>query len=185
MRISRIFLSLLLASAVCAPAATSRSPYVGEETRDIKALSPAEIDGLLKGKGMGLARAAELNGYPGPMHVLELSEELELTADQIASTRALYERMLDSATRLGAEIVVAEKELDELFRSRRANEAALNELMERVGRLRAQVRGVHLAAHIEQTKLLSEDQIARYARLRGYVGGHGAQQGDHSGKVRR
>ena len=29
--------------------------------------------------------------------------------------------------------------------------------------------GVHLAAHIEQTRILSSDQIAKYQRLRGYA----------------
>ena len=36
----------------------------------IRGLSEQEIDDLTNGRGMGLARAAELNGYPGPLHVL-------------------------------------------------------------------------------------------------------------------
>jgi len=35
-----------------------------QETREIKALSTEEVDGYLKGEGMGLAKAAELNGFP-------------------------------------------------------------------------------------------------------------------------
>lgn len=180
MHIPRSLLTFLFASAVCTHAAASISPYAGEEARDIKALSPSEIEGLLKGRGMGFARAAELNGYPGPMHVLELSDDLELTEDQIAGTEALYQRMLACATRLGAQLVAAEKELDELFRTRRANETALNEQLERIGDLRAKIRGVHLSAHIEQSKLLSEEQIAKYAQLRGYTG-HKPQPAGRSG----
>ena len=33
---------------------------------------------LRAGRGMGLALAAELNGYPGPAHVLELADKLDL-----------------------------------------------------------------------------------------------------------
>jgi hypothetical protein len=31
---------------------------------------------------MGLALAAELNGYPGPIHVLELGDQLNLSSVQ-------------------------------------------------------------------------------------------------------
>jgi hypothetical protein len=34
------------------------SPYAGQETRDIKSLSPEEVDAYLSGKGLGLAKAA-------------------------------------------------------------------------------------------------------------------------------
>jgi len=42
---------------------------------------------------MGLAKAAELNGYPGPKHVLELAGPLKLTSAQVAATEATYRRM--------------------------------------------------------------------------------------------
>ena len=73
--------------------AQSQSPYVGQQFREIKALSPQEISDYLSGKGMGLAKAAELNGYPGPAHVLELATQLHLTADQKVKTEALFKRM--------------------------------------------------------------------------------------------
>ena len=46
--------------------ATPPSPYAGQESRAIKALSDSEIDDLANGRGMGLAKAGELNGYPSP-----------------------------------------------------------------------------------------------------------------------
>ena len=61
---------------------TASSPYSGLETRAIKALSDSQIADLKAGRGMGLALAAELNGYPGPMHVLELADELVLSVEQ-------------------------------------------------------------------------------------------------------
>lgn len=57
-------------------------PYAGLETRQIKALSGEPVAELRAGEGMGLALAAELNGYPGPRHVLDLANQLGLTDEQ-------------------------------------------------------------------------------------------------------
>jgi Spy/CpxP family protein refolding chaperone len=179
MRISLISIPFVLSCVINVHAVAETSPYVGEESRAIKALSTSEIDGLLQGKGMGLARAAELNGYPGPMHVLELSEELGLSEEQIAGTRAIRERMLASATKLGAELVEAERSLDDLFRSQLANQKALDDQMARIGELQTKIRGAHLRAHIEQKMLLSPEQVAKYSELRGYAASHGEHQHGH------
>ncbi len=78
----RIWISaaLLLTSAAVANAQT---PYAGMQTRPIKALSEQQMADLSAGRGMGLALAAELNGYPGPVHVLELADKLNLSPDSI------------------------------------------------------------------------------------------------------
>jgi hypothetical protein len=60
--------------------------YAGQQKREIKALSEAEVSAYLDGRGMGLAKAAELNGYPGPAHVLDLAEKLQLTPQQQGTT---------------------------------------------------------------------------------------------------
>lgn len=152
-----------------APAASSSpSPYVGEETRGIKALAPEQIAGLRAGRGMGYGRAAELNGYPGPMHVLELAQELRLTDDQITATREIRARMQTRAQAVGSELVEAEAELDRLFRTGIATQATLKAALERIGRLQAEVRGAHLQAHIEQHAVLTPEQVERYGELRGY-----------------
>jgi hypothetical protein len=46
--------------------ADNPTPYAGQQTGTIKALSDEDITALLKGDGMGFAKVAELNGYPGP-----------------------------------------------------------------------------------------------------------------------
>lgn len=151
--------------------ASEDSPYAGEELRDIKALSESEIDGLLSGKGMGYAKAAELNGYPGPAHVLELGEELSLTANQRRETEAVFSQMEAAAKDLGAEFVAAEGVLDQAFRSKRIEESSLLELVARISNIEARLRAVHLNAHLQQTDILDEHQISRYMDLRGYSAG--------------
>lgn len=150
----------------------SASPYAGQQQQEISALSPAEVADLRAGRGMGLARPAELNGYPGPLHVLELAAALELSAEQRARTEALYARMQAAARDAGARWIEAERDLDALFRTRQVTPESLRAALDRVGAQQARVRDVHLQAHLEQTALLTPAQIERYVQLRGYGGGH-------------
>ena len=70
-------------AAVIFPLASlAASPYAGEQSRSIKSLSQQDVADYMAGKGMGCAKAAELNGYPGPAHVLELADQLALTPSQ-------------------------------------------------------------------------------------------------------
>lgn len=180
-------LPILLTTLVALPGAGAEappaSPYAGQQTREIKALSDREVASLLAGKGMGFAKAAELNGYPGPAHVLELGDALDLTAAQRERTRELFAAMERDAMTLGKALVQAERELDQFFASRSATRGALDAALARVGELQARLRGVHLAAHIEQTAILSGEQVARYAQLRGYAddGQDGGHRHGHGG----
>jgi len=76
-----ILTALILVGASSASAST-QSPYAGEELNEIKSLSPVEINDLLQGNGMGFAKAAELNQYPGPRHVLEIGVRVETIDSQ-------------------------------------------------------------------------------------------------------
>lgn len=154
-------------------------PYAGGEAREIKALSPSDIEGLLAGRGMGYAMPAELNGYPGPAHVLELAEQLELTAEQRSETEAIFARMEAAAKELGAELVAAERKLDEAFRSEAADETSVLAMTSDIGAIEARLRAVHLNAHLQQTRILSDHQVALYITLRGYGGGHGGHGHHH------
>jgi len=70
-----------------------KSNYTGEVDRVIKSLSAKDIEDLMLGNGMGLAKAAELNGYPGPKHVLEMQEQLFLETEQLTSIEEIFEGM--------------------------------------------------------------------------------------------
>lgn len=172
-----VFRPLFIALALVAFAAGhAQSPYAGEQERDIKALSADRIAGLEAGRGLGYAKAAELNGYPGPKHVLELAEELELTAGQRARTRELFESMQRHASELGRELVAAEAELDRAFAEGTISSDSLAERVAQAARIEGELRRVHLDAHIRQTELLEDPQVAEYMALRGYHArrkGHG------------
>lgn len=143
-------------------------PYAGQEHRTIKALSAAEIDGLLSGKGLGMAKAAELNHYPGPLHVLQVKDKLDMTAEQLQQTQQLYESMKAQAVDLGKRIVAAEQQLDHMFSSTQITEKKLQQQLARIAELQGQLRYVHLKTHLQQKSVLSAQQIQRYDQLRGY-----------------
>ena len=166
-------------SAVGAQADPAAS-YAGEQQRAIKSLSDTDVAGLLAGRGAGFAKAAELNGYPGPAHVLELAKDLHLSDTQANATRALMDQHKREAARLGAALVDAERQLDGLFAQRAATPSAVDQATARVGELQAQLRAEHLKTHITQTALLDSHQIARYASLRGYAPAAGASTPRHS-----
>jgi Spy/CpxP family protein refolding chaperone len=145
------------------------SHYTGYETREIKALSKAETDGLLNGEGFGLAMAAELNHYPGPRHVLDLSDQLQLTDAQKKSVQGAFDRMHTKAIMLGKQLVEKERALDKAFASTKITQKSLNQLAREIAELRGKLRGVHLGAHIEARGVLTPQQIESYDRLRGYT----------------
>ena len=165
--------TLVLAIATCSLttpvlAQHAATPYAGQQTRAIKALSPEDIAGLLEGEGMGMAKAAELNGYPGPVHVLALARELDLTAKQRERVQAIFDRMSAVAKPLGAELVEHERVLDQSFAKGEITPDRLTAETAAIAELAGRLRSVHLAAHLETRALLDPDQIARYQQLRGY-----------------
>lgn len=157
-----VFAALHVANALAA------TPYAGQESREIKSLSPEDVQATLAGKGMGLAKAAELNGYPGPAHVLELAGRLQLSEEQRERTQALFAAMEAKAMSLGRALIERERALDGLFAGKAATPERLSALLSEIGALQAQVRGAHLEAHVAQLEILTPAQTARYAELRGY-----------------
>ncbi|AHE97231.1 Spy/CpxP family protein refolding chaperone [Thioalkalivibrio paradoxus] len=148
--------------------AGAHAPYAGLEERSIKALSEQEIKDLRAGRGMAMALAAELNGYPGPLHTLELARELELTPEQEQRTRQLFAEMQQEAGRLGEKLVDAEEALDRLFREQEATPDSVLKASMEAAELRGQLRATHLLSHLEMMAVLSPEQVERYNTLRGY-----------------
>lgn len=148
--------------------AAAPTPYAGQESRRIKSLSADDVAALDAGKGMGLAKAAELNGYPGPLHVLELAPELNLSAGQRKETEALYASMQAKAIDLGRALVAEERQLDQAFANRSVTHDSMIAALARIGELQSRLRAVHLDAHLEQVRILTPEQNAQYGRLRGY-----------------
>jgi Spy/CpxP family protein refolding chaperone len=145
------------------------SPYAGMQERQIASLSDEQIADLKAGRGMGLSLSAELNGYPGPRHVLDLADELALTPDQRAGAAALFEAMRSEAVPAGEHLIAREVALDRLFAGRAATPASVSAAVSAVAEAQAALRLVHLKYHLAMAEMLNAAQRARYAELRGYA----------------
>jgi Spy/CpxP family protein refolding chaperone len=175
---------LLLFAALAAAASTASSAQHGghehghavhvheadaHDARVPSGLSAEEVEGLLGGAGLGMARPAELHSYPGPLHVLELAEPLGLTDDQQATAERLRADMLAEAVPLGHQLVDAERTLDAVFASGAATAADVERAVAQAAAVRARLRSAHLRAHLAMRDALSPAQIAAYDRLRGHA----------------
>jgi hypothetical protein len=177
----RTLVALVLLASVVTPAGAQSpltSPYREQQATEVRGLSPKEIEDLREGRGMGLARAAELNGYPGPRHVLDAVEagQLHLSPEQLSSVRQLFEAMSREARRLGAAILQEEQALETTFRAGTIGEADLRARLGRIAALSGELRAVHLRTHLQTRALLTEHQIQRYNQVRGYRGGEAGQE---------
>lgn len=144
------------------------SPYAGFETRAIKSLSEADLDELRRGGGWGLALAAELNGVPGPAHLLELRDEIPLSAEQVAAIQTTFDEMQAEAIEAGVRLIEAEETIEAAFRAGALDDERLRALIVEAEAARAELRFIHLSRHLSTPPLLNADQIARYNTLRGY-----------------
>lgn len=141
---------------------------------EIRGISEEDIDGYRTGAGLGFALPAELNGYPGPRHVLDFSEELKLNTDQLEEIQSLYDEMLPQAIDLGEQILQAEAELELAFREETITSVYLATQLDLIGDLRSDLRYVHLSTHLSTITILTPHQIQQYNALRGY------EDADHS-----
>lgn len=167
------------ASAVPAHAQQPDQSYGDMRSRVVKALSEQQMADLRAGRGMGFALPAELNGYPGPIHVLEHADALRLDADQRARTRAMFEAMKAEAISLGERLIQQEAELERLFASRTVAPASLESATGIAAATQGALRATHLRYHLAMMDVLMPEQVRRYEELRGYTGAAAPGGGAH------
>jgi Spy/CpxP family protein refolding chaperone len=165
----RTFVVLVMLVPAGFALAQSHQPYAGMEQRSVKALSEQQMADLRAARGMGLALPAELNGYPGPMHVLEHADALGLTPQQQERTRALIDAMRAEAIPVGERLIEQETRLDRLFANREITPAALTAATADIGATQGMLRETHLKYHLAMMDVLTPEQVADYRRLRGYA----------------
>lgn len=158
------------------------SPYREQLASEIRGLTTKEIEDLREGLGMGLARAAELNGFPGPRHILDAMKagEFHLSPAQLDAVNRAFEAMSAEARYLGGTILKEEKALEASFRAGTIDAPNLRERLTRIAALQGELRAVHLRTHLQMRALLTDHQIERYNELRGYTkGGTGSHERNH------
>ncbi|MGB6352031.1 MAG: Spy/CpxP family protein refolding chaperone [Pseudolabrys sp.] len=159
--------------------AIAQQPYAGLKNRSIKTLSDQQVADLNAGRGMGLALAAELNGYPGPIHAIELADELHLSAEQVAKLKALFEAMKAETIPLGTSLISQERDLNSDFANRTITLAKLETTTQKIGATQAALRAAHLKYHLSAVAILTPEQVVRYNELRGYKSDETPSHGHH------
>jgi Spy/CpxP family protein refolding chaperone len=175
----RILMACGLVAAGISGVHAETSPYAELQNRGLKALSEQQIKDLREGRGMGMALAAELNGYPRPAQVLELAGALDLSKTQRDRTLAPFEEVQKTAIPLGKQLLVKETELDQAFAGGRIDDASLHRILADIGRLQGELRYTHLKYHLAMRGVLSPNQIAAYDQLRGYDSAQAPAPGMH------
>jgi hypothetical protein len=166
----RSFAAAALLFAAGAALAQSSQPYAGLQQRPVKTLSEQQIADLAAGRGMQLALAAELNGYPGPSHAIELADRLGLSVAQLARLKELFEAMKAEAIPLGTTLISQERTLNDDFARRTVTLASLDTATQQIGATQAALRATHLKYHLATVAILTPEQVGRYNELRGYRG---------------
>ncbi len=137
------------------------SPYAGLQDREIKSLSNRDIEDIRQGRGWGLALPAELNGLPGPTHLLELQAELELSSEQVAKIQTIFDEMREEAVVAGETFIEAERALSHAFRDASLDQDRLTALVNDAAEAHARLRNVHLARHLMTPAILTPDPVQR------------------------
>jgi hypothetical protein len=134
------------------------------QTRPIKSLSDQQVADLKAGRGMGLSLPAELNGHPGPAHVLELAGQLRLSADQKARVQSQFDSKQPWITCSPAI---------------QSPPIGLKTITAKIGVTQAALRDTHLKYHLQTAQILTPEQMQQYSVLRGY-GSHAMMLHHHN-----
>jgi hypothetical protein len=90
-----------------------------------------------------MALLAELNSYPGPRHVLDLSSELGLTSEQQKQIEQIYEEMKEQAIPLSLQFIEIEREMDQKFIDKTIAPDELSKLIQQSGEVHWKLRNTH------------------------------------------
>ena len=147
---------------------SANTPYAGQQNRAITSLSADDQKALANGEGWGLAKPAELNGVPGPAHLLELADKIGLSTEQVQRLQKLFTDMKAQAIALGNEYMAAEKAIDDYFRSGSFSDRELRAKVDQAEQARANLRFLHLSYHHRTLDVVTPEQVKQYNQLRGY-----------------
>lgn len=127
----------------------------------LSGVSEQEKEMLLKGSGLGAGMIAMMNGYPGPKHVLEMGDELELTAAQRESIGTIYGKVKAESVKLGTELVEKDEALAALFTTGSVSTKDVEKRSREIGELQGRLRAAHLNAHVQTHAELTPAQLAK------------------------
>jgi len=121
---------------------------------------------IVDGRGFGLAFVADQEGYPGPLHVLELKDWLRLHPDQERAMQRMMDAMFAESKPAAARLLAAERRLRSLFVTATADEPSVRAAVADVERAHTELRLVHLLTHLRTREHLTNEQRRLYHAAR-------------------
>src|SRR5262249_1662304 len=118
------------------------------------------------GRGFGLAFVADQEGYPGPLHVLELKDRLRLHPDQERAMHRMMDAMFAESKPAAARLLAAERRLRSLFATATADEPSVRAAVADVERAHTELRLAHLLTHLTPRDQLTQEQARLYHAAR-------------------
>jgi Spy/CpxP family protein refolding chaperone len=147
----------------------------------LSGISESEKEALLTGSGLGAGMIAMMNGYPGPKHVLEMGDELELSAEQREEIGTIFAERKASFVKMGQELVEKDEELTAMFESGSVDTEEVEKKAREIGDLQGKLRAGHLNAHVLTWEALTPAQREKLASMQGMHGGEGMQMRKRQG----
>ena len=81
-----------------------------------------------------MSKAAELNGVPGPAHLLEMKDEIPLDAMQVSTITQIFEQMRKQAIRQGLKLIALDLKLESHFQNRTITDAILRSSLDAIAK---------------------------------------------------
>ena len=126
---------------------------------------PSDREELMKGDAQAYIALAERNKFPSPEKILSLKDQLALTKDQVRKIDEMMKNHPVAVTVKGQDIIEAEEDLNRLFETGNINEKMLRSKLERIGKLRAELRFSHLQIYLKVKQILSTNQWMRLKEM--------------------
>jgi len=159
-----LFFSFVLLSSAAVVAQSRPDSTAGKSP--VRTLNRQQYDAYLKGTAADeMAIVAEMNHYPMPDNVLELSNQLDLSTVQIKKITEVNTQMHRRRIQIGGSIISNEKMLDSLFKTRKMTDGNLIFYTNRHGLYQGELKNAILQACMATEKLLSAQQIAKLEAL--------------------
>ncbi|MDB5120462.1 MAG: hypothetical protein JWN56_1680 [Sphingobacteriales bacterium] len=116
-------------------------------------------------KTVQMVKVAEVNNYPDPCRVIEISTHLKLTPAQLSKLTTIKSSLEFKAKEMDGFINQQEKKLNDLFASGKAEEGSIIYYTNKLGLYEGELRNAYLQAHLKTRYVLTPAQLKKYNQL--------------------
>lgn len=116
----------------------------------------------------GDVRNAERNLFPSPETALQMADHLALDQSQRQRLRNLQQAADGEVLALARRIAAEEQRLDRAFAEDNIDLNRIDTITGNIGVMQAELRAARLRSHLATRRLLTADQVLRFAEINGF-----------------